>query len=634
MAPLWAEASLWRVLRNHSVYALLASVPFTYCALIKDPAYSWMPWFVRLHPLFFWLVLASLAVVNQPLQKSRIFRVSFVLLGLLGLYVLFKDPVSSLQSNSTAYWTAVLALWPITLVAGIRVWQEIAAAPRNAPVPAHLSYTTAFFLAACVALIYASATKLKIYADTRARHFTWNDLYFSLWSVFSHFVILVILLSFLNLVRLATAKSSHGRAWRWGLAGLFFFAFLWVMIGHFLESAFSLRGWQVHLYSVSLAAALTLVSISAVAPLLISRETCASPASPAHRALIGLIAAAFVLAAFAVPALIGGTDWNGLLQGSFALLSWVVVSSCCFSLHPHRSRFTPVQIFAVLFFTLFAYKALQATEIFWAKPLGHTDDDIQRSMDSYADSDISFNLAHHLLGNGHSEPCAEACRVMRSYTNIPDAKATFDLKIVDRLVPTASPRPNTFFIVIDSLRGHYLGAYNTEVTFTPNLDAFAKENLAIHHVFSPYAGSSLSEPAIWAGALVLHFHFMQPFSRVNSLAKLVRADGYQMILSEDNILKELIPPSEDIVRLDKDKRVWRKLELCSTLSQLESELASARRDPLGSFFTPSPRTSTNSPQICCPAPWPRVGKLLPASITASPTKSIRWTDVWAISSPG
>ena len=585
-----------------SVYALLASLPFTYYSLTKEPAYSWMPWFVHLNALLFWVVVAALALVNLHLRKTRLFQVSFTILGLLGLYVVLKSPVASLQDNSAAYWVAVLALWPIILVAGIRAWEEIASAPGNGPIPAHLPYTTALLLAACIALVYATATKLKTYSDTRALHFTWSDLYFTLWSAFSHFVILVILISFLNLLRLATARSPHARAWRWGFSGLFSFAFLWAMVGHFLQSAFSLQGWQVQFYSASFAAALALLGISVIAPLLISRESCAFPAFASHPGLAALIAGGFVLAAFTLQAQIGGEDWNGLLQGSFALVFWVVLGCCIFSLRRRPSRFTVAQIFAVLFFTLFSYKALQATEILWARPLGQTDDDIQRALESYGDSDISFNLAHHLLGNGRTEPCEEACRLMRSYTNIPNAKATFNLKLVDRLVPAPSPRPNIFFIVVDSLRGRYLGAYNKEVNFTPNLDAFAKESLVIHHVFSPYAGSSLSEPAIWAGALLLHAHFMQPFSRVNSIEKLARADGYQMILSEDNILEELVPPSNDIIRLDKDKAVWRELELCSTLSQLESVLEQRPDGSSPVFFYAQPKNVHQFAENSLPSP--------------------------------
>ncbi len=96
--------------------------------------------------------------------------------------------------------------------------------------------------------------------------------------------------------------------------------------------------------------------------------------------------------------------------------------------------------------------------------------------------------------------------------------------------------------MIDSLRQDYVGAYNSKVDFTPNLDAFASDSVVIHNVYTQYAGTSLSEPAIWAGAMLLHAHYLQPFTRVNSLEKLATADGYQMVVSDDEILRQLLSP--------------------------------------------------------------------------------------------
>jgi arylsulfatase A-like enzyme len=102
-------------------------------------------------------------------------------------------------------------------------------------------------------------------------------------------------------------------------------------------------------------------------------------------------------------------------------------------------------------------------------------------------------------------------------------------------------------------------------------------------VWTPYAGTSLSEPAIWAGALQLHAHFMQPFERVNSLEKLAKADGYQMMVSYDEILSEILSPSDDLIKLDTDKKLWNQLEVCSTVEQAENAL-DHRADPAKPIF--------------------------------------------------
>src|SRR5271169_6628721 len=48
-----------------SIYCLLAFLPYTYFALIKAPAYSWMPWFAQHHRALYWLALLAAATASQ-----------------------------------------------------------------------------------------------------------------------------------------------------------------------------------------------------------------------------------------------------------------------------------------------------------------------------------------------------------------------------------------------------------------------------------------------------------------------------------------------------------------------------------------------------------------------------------------
>ena len=288
-----------------------------------------------------------------------------------------------------------------------------------------------------------------------------------------------------------------------------------------------------------------------------------------------LVALAFCAAATAVilPSAIGDGDWNGILQSSFALVFWGFFGLCVYSLRPRVGRYSITTLLAIVLLTLVAYKASLATSILWATPLGHTDDDIARGMESYAAQDVSFELAHHLLGNGRAEPCGDLCRILREHTNIRNAQATRGVNLVENLVPTNTERPNIFIFVIDSLRPDYLGAYNQRVDFTPNLDALAQDSVVVRNTYTQYAGTTLSEPAIWSGALLLHAHYQQPFSKVNSLEKLAKTDDYQTIVSYDTILPEILSPSDDLVKLDTDK-LWNEYEICSTIEQTERALDS------------------------------------------------------------
>jgi arylsulfatase A-like enzyme len=65
---------------------------------------------------------------------------------------------------------------------------------------------------------------------------------------------------------------------------------------------------------------------------------------------------------------------------------------------------------------------------------------------------------------------------------------------------------------------------------------------------------------------------MQPFERLNSLEKLAKTDGYKMVVSDDEILREILSPSDDLIKLDTDKKLWNQLEVCSTIQQAESAI--------------------------------------------------------------
>jgi Sulfatase len=594
-----------------SVYALLASLPYTYYAFIKAAPYAWTPWFADHHALLFWLALVCLALAYRSFRKDILFLVCLGTLGIACLLLTFKPLLPRLEDNATAYWTAVIALWPTVVFGALEFSKQPRGKPESPDSVVHFSYATAALLAAGIAIVYAIASRVQIYVSTRqAPKFQLKDVYLTLWSIISHIVVLVIVFSLLNLIRLAASKTTRPRVWRWVLCSFLLLALLWVLVARFLESAFSLEGWQVQLYSISLSAAVTFLGLSLVMPFLFAPREEFAPRERGRLFLPALGSALLIVLVLIVHAFIGGADWNGFLLGTLALIFWIGFGFCVYRLHQRRARYRFTVLLLVAAAVLLCYEGLQASAILWAKPLGQTDDEVQTSFDLYASRDVSFNLAHNLLGDTRREHCGEACRWMRSYTNVPNVKATFDLKLVDPLVATTEVRPNIFFIVVDSMRPDYLGAYNQNVHFTPSLDAFAKDSLVIHNAFSPYAGTSLSEPAIWSGALLLHAHYIQPFSRLNSLQRLMRADGYEMVLSEDEILAALVPPASDVLRLDKDKRLWGQLELSSTLAQLETVLQDRPAGAPPVFFYSQPKNvhqfAMNKLPTGAQAGWPAI----------------------------
>jgi hypothetical protein len=433
-------------------------------------------------------------------------------------------------------------------------------------------------------LIYGIAAQLHTYAERASLQIDGGWMELSLWSVISHILLAVVVVSVFNLIRLASRRARHPGQVNLIVGGALAFILVWAALFRFLGNAFSFEGWEAHLYAASLAAALTAWMAWVALPFVRGIESTRRPKFVRVVLVLALSSFAVVL-----PTMVTGSDWNGVLQNTFTVIFWAALSVCVYQLRPRRVNYSAVTVLAVVFFAGFGYKALQATEIFWAKPLGTTDDEVARAMENYASGDASFQLAHNLLGNGRREACSDLCRILRENTNVRDAEVVHDLQLVDRLVPARGLRPNIFIFVIDSLRQDYVGAYNSRVDFTPNLDAFASENVVIHNIYTQYAGTSLSEPAIWAGAMLLHAHYLQPFTRVNSLEKLVVADGYQMVISDDEILRQLLSPADNLVKLDTDKKLWNQLEVCSTIRQAEALLDGGLDKKQPVFFYTQPK---------------------------------------------
>jgi Sulfatase len=561
-----------------SIYCLLAFLPYTFFALIKAPAYAWMPWFAHHHRPLYWLALLAALAASQLGKRTGSASLLFGVLAFGGIYLAFRPFMPTLQNNWAAYRWSLIALLPLIMTAAWDLRQHWPAAEDEDRDISLLEYSSGLMAAVAASLIYLAGSAKHAHAEKQPLDFGLGKIELTAWSLLSHVLVAVIVISVLNLIRLATRQARRPTSLRLILNGMVIAVVIGFVLDRFLASALSFEGWAAHLYATLFAVALTLFFGYLVSPFLSPASEQVQPSGSLQRSLLVPFAVVLVILAIALPTWISGSDWNGVLQGIFAIFFWIVLSFSVYTFKPRRKRYSAAAVLAILLLAGFTYKALQTTEIFWAGALGSTDDDVARAMETYAAQDASFQLAHHILGNAREVPCGDLCRILRQYTNIRDAEAKTDVFLVDDLARTTGKRPNIFILVIDSMRPDYLGAYNPKVDFTPNLDAFARDSIALRNVFTQYAGTTLSEPAIWSGSMLLHAHYMQPFSRVNGLEKMANADGYQMVVSYDTVLSQILSPSDKLIKLDTDKQLWNRFEACSTLQQLSKAL-DGRTDP-------------------------------------------------------
>jgi arylsulfatase A-like enzyme len=574
-----------------SIYCLLAFLPYTFFFLIKAPPYAWMPWFVRHQAVLYCVAAGAAMAANWRLPEAwncarRRFAVGGIFLAGAGVYLTFHPFLATLGDNSKAYsWSLAALLFLIALV----LWAPVDKSAADESEPDNtgadkgiLGYSAGAISAVVVCIVYATGSRLHLYSETRTISFHWADVELTLWSLLSHLLVAVVVVSILNLIFLLADRTPRPPWFRRAGVNTLVFVSLWITLARFLDNALSFAGWQARVYSGALALTLTLWGFSIVRPFLDAAGARASQ-SPSdgrfsHRMIAWVVLAASIMLAVAFPYLVHGADWSGLLEGTVALSVWIAVFISLARLRPVRARYSAFVVLLVLAGCGVVYKTFQATEILWSKPLGATDDEISLALQAYGEQDISFQLAHHIVGDRRGEVCGDLCHILREYTNIRNAEARVDIQLVDKLTPSPNARPNIFIFVIDSMRPDYLGAYNPRVNFTPNLDDFARDSVVLHHAYTQYAGTSLSEPAIWSGAMMLHAHYPQPFSRLNSLDRMVHSDGYRTLASVDEVLTYLLPADDDITNLDPGMKLWNELEVGATLQQARSVLNARRND--------------------------------------------------------
>ncbi len=589
-----------------------------------------MPWFAHHQAGLYWIAAGTMVAANWPVRswfggRRWIFAVGVGLLAAAGIYLSIHPFLQNLQSNRAAYGWSLAALAPVM---GLLLWTAPGTGAENELTEDSggqlFGYSAGILAALVVSVIYLVAALMRNYRDNHAAGLRAQDAEFAVWSVLSHMVLAIAVVSVLNLIYLFAAKGRKPRHMRVGLIMLLIMVGLFDVLARFLDSAMSFDGRSAVVYAWVFAQALTLWGFSLLVPHVARGR--AKILSRAETILTWAAIVALTALALASRWLIGGEDWNGFVASTWALAFWIAMSLCSYRLRPARANYSGAVVLGTLLTSAFLYGALRATEIFWAKPLGSTDDEISLKLEEYGERDASFQLAHHVLGNGRTQTCGDLCRILREYTNVRDTHITAGVRLVDNLAPAPGDRPNIFIFVIDSMRPDYLGAYNPEqVHYTPNLDALARDSVVIHHAFTQYAGTSLSEPAIWSGALLLHTHFPQPFDAVNSLRSLARTDGYQLMASYDTVLRQLISPSDELTKLDADKQLWNQYEACSTVEQLESALDTRQDKARPVLFYTQPMNVHQFARNDVPSPTSQNWQS-PAGMNARITYEVHWVD--------
>jgi len=566
-----------------SIYCLLAYIPDLYFAFIQAPFQTWLVMFIAWHPYLYCVALAALAVALLRTYSGITRRIAIELIGfhaIFGVYFLVYRPFSHVHSDSLSFLWSLVALFPLVWIGALDYFEfyrrtggtttELIQVPVGAGLMAGLA----------VALLDPASAWLR--SEMAGRAFALKPIDFAAWG----WALLVHLLFALFAVCLfnasgALAKKLPGRFGLRLVYSLFGTVGLELLFQRVLLASIPFTGGEAAVYSAVIAVALVvfaggLLAGSGVSPqreLPEPRTWRDAPSTQNAAMALALLAAIYV-----VPALIGVMDWNSVLAKLWAAVLWVATLALCVRLWGAKgARHLPAWLMLAISAAAFVtYQGSQRNPLWQQKLRGG---EFSEAAGRHTAVDASYSAIRDLWTIAVQKPCDSLCEFLKEQTGIPSSAPVraVDVKLVPDLQPAAGPKPNIFVIVVDSLRRDYLSPYNPAVTFTPNIGQFASEGVVMRNSFTRYAGTTLSEPAIWAGTMMLHKHYVQPFHLVNNLEKLVEADGYDRYVTVDTVLRLLLQTPPQLHRLDASMSNWSDQDLCRTAPEAE-EMIDRRRD--------------------------------------------------------
>ena len=569
-----------------SGYCLLAYIPFTYHQVHLGGLLPWLSAFAKFHPYLYWLAFLAAGATFPSLRerRTRFGSVLFlVVYAAIGIWLVLSPLLVRLENSLQSLLWCVVALTPLVWLAVLDWWEQL---PRIKWAKSEGAETRRLFRACLFAGIYAWMFSALL---TVARYAVAANVGLGLrqWALvlpaglLGHtvaFMAIFLALNFTGAVAGVASKSPVVHAVFYGAAAIILLALGLKSIA-FVPLSFSglLATLVAAAVAFSVVAFLSGISLrlyrpeqgeieSPLALLLLSRF----PGSLSRTLQAVVLLAGSALAAWLLVTL-SISDWEYLIQKLLVLAIWAAGFAFFYSISSPAKRAGDAFVIGAAIVVCF-YVGLMALQPRW------TLNGQSQALEEYANYDVGFRLARNVLSPPKTVAADDSLYTfLVNNTNIPRSVHTDPvyINLAGKLVATPGPKPNIFILVIDSLRRDYLSIYSPEVTFTPNIDAFARESAVAENAFTRYTGTGLSEPSIWTGAMLLHKQYITPFNPMNSLQKLLEFEHYQQFITKDEILRAILASSKLITELDAG-RTTMSCELCQSLGELRSKITEAK----------------------------------------------------------
>lgn len=583
-----------------SLYCLLGYIPFTRRWVVECPVVSWLPLFVNFHPVLFWATFAGVvATLADDIRRDATRRLALGFVGLhaaAGVLLSLHPLLPDLPPDARSFIWSLLVLFPLWWLSAIDHAGRLKTLARaGADGGGALTLSAALLTGAFVSAVYFGVFCVR-YAAAGASEFSRAELVAALaWSAAAHLLAAAALFLASQLISLAAGRFSDRIRAELVLSGVVACFLVLLVVRKVVLAALVFNNRDADLFAlvVSLTVVATLSGLGlrlceargrAVGGGLAVLLSPLRPARLRSGASVALWLGLLSLAAYAMPAHVATMDWNGSAQKLSVALVWALALAAFHRAggRTREKRYSAASLALVAALCLAGYQMLPLARGGSDRLKRLAGEETTAALERYAGHDISAQLLGDILAPRLDGDALYA--FLQRNTNIPASaqSAPVELRLSDATVPSQGPRPNVFIFVVDSLRQDYLSPYNDAVNFTPSAASFAREGLVARNAYTRYGGTILAEASIWTGAMLPHGEFPQPFYRLNSLQKLIDAEGYECFITVDPVLRQILRPSPSVVELDQATH-WYTYDLARTLAELREKL-DARADPSRPVF--------------------------------------------------
>jgi hypothetical protein len=532
-----------------STYCLLTYIPFTWEQLVKPEVFRPLAVFAQLHAwLCLAVVAAAIATTTGQMGRNRILAALFGLLGAGAVILIVHPLLPSLGGTFSGYIWSLVALLPIVAWPLVTWKPVVAALPEDAEFDLTRGFHAAWQAGILAAMLSASVAWMRGGGASLP--------FVLVWSLPAHLMVSMGIFVLMQWIWAVAASFRRARLVELALIQGMLATFLWLIVRGVLASSSTFSGPLAEVYAAVLAMAVSAFWAIVIAP--------SDARLPAWKAAVALVVIS--VCAVALTLRIAPLDSNFVMQKLIGGAAWLAAFLVLYRRPLPMPRFRiPVAVaLTIAVIPAIGFRALEVS------PLYQRDD---RMLIRQAGFNPSFRLIRDLLAVSAPDSDSEYYRFLARSTNIPRSVsvAPVSVDLVDGLEAAPGPKPNIFMFVVDSLRRDYVSPYNPSVHFTPNIAEFARDAIAFDNAFTRYGATGLAEPSIWVGGMMLHKQYVTPFAPMNSLEKLLQADGYDVLLSRDSILTTIV--GSDWGGLDQS-RANMNYRLCTTLSELQQRLGS------------------------------------------------------------